>query len=51
MVMIGSLLTVNAAVYVLLMHVLYLVLLRSMGFTITRVPAIVERMVFKSTIV
>jgi hypothetical protein len=46
-VVIGSMLIVNALVYVLLMHVLYLVLLSSMGFTISRPPGFLERLIFR----
>jgi hypothetical protein len=46
-VVIGSLLAVNAALYVALMHVLYAVLLRAMGYKVAAVPRLVERLVFR----
>ncbi len=50
-VVLASLLIVNAVLYIFLMHVLYTVLLRSMGFTMSSLPAPVERAVFKRTVV
>jgi len=46
-VVIGSLLVVNATLYIFLLHVLYAVLLRSMGFSFSKLPAFVERFVFR----
>jgi hypothetical protein len=51
MVVLGTLLIVNAVLYIFLMHVLYTVLLRSMGFTMSSLPASVERAVFKRSII
>ncbi|EIE18715.1 hypothetical protein COCSUDRAFT_20460, partial [Coccomyxa subellipsoidea C-169] len=50
-VVLASLLIVNAVLYIFLMHVLYTVLLRSMGYTMSSLPASVERAVFKRTVV
>lgn len=50
-VVLCSLLVVNAVLYIFLMHVLYTVLLRSMGYTVASMPAFVERAVFKKTVV
>ena len=49
-VAIGSMLTVNACLYNFLMHVVYAVLLRSMGYTVTSVPKPVERMIFRQQV-
>ena len=49
-VVIGSMLTVNACLYNFLMHVVYAVLLRSMGYTVTSVPKPVERMIFRQQV-
>ncbi len=46
-VVIGSMLGVNAALYIALMHVLYAVLLRGMGFSLAPAPRLVERLVFR----
>ncbi len=51
LVVLGTVLVVNAALYIFLMHVLYTVLLRSMGFTMSSLPAFVERAVFKKSVV
>lgn len=45
---IGSLLLVNSFVYVAMMHVLYAVLLRSMGMQGSPMPAAVYRMIYRS---
>lgn len=50
LVVLGSVLIVNAALYIFLMHVLYTVLLRSMGFTMSGLPSFVERAVFKKSV-
>ena len=50
-VVIGSMLIVNASLYNFLMHVVYAVLLRSMGYTITSIPRPVERLIFKQQVV
>ena len=42
-VVIGSLLAVNAAVYVFFLHLLYVLFLRGMGYQVGNVPGIVER--------
>lgn len=49
-VVIGSMLTVNASLYVFLMHIVYAVLLRSMGYTITTIPKPVERLIFRQQV-
>ena len=49
-VVIGSMLTVNACLYNFLMHVVYAVLLRSMGYTITSIPKFIERLILKQQV-
>lgn len=49
-VVIGSMLTVNASLYVFLIHVLYAVLLRSMGYTVSSIPRPVERLLFRQQV-
>ena len=49
-VVIGSMLTVNASLYTFLMHIVYAVLLRSMGYTITSIPKPVERLIFRQQV-
>ena len=46
-VTIAVLLLVNALLFMSLMYVLYAVFLRALGYTITNVPAWVERRMFK----
>ena len=49
-VVIGSMLTVNASLYIFLIHVLYAVLLRSMGYTVSSIPRPVERLIFRQQV-
>lgn len=49
-VVIGSMLTVNASLYIFLIHVLYAVLLRSMGYTVSSIPRPVERLLFRQQV-
>lgn len=51
LVVMGSLLVVNAVFYVFLMHILYVVMLRNLGYKTAPVPRLVQRHVFKGLIV
>lgn len=50
LVVMGSLLVVNAVFYVFLMHILYSILLRNMGYTTSKIPWLVRKHIFKGLV-